>query len=90
MSKTAEIVLGSSNPASVKNLVYFSDFNEGLPQEQVDKTDNFLETVENYLGVKTKRIVLEESWSMNNPGDANGAGLQEYIGEVSKPTIPFL
>lgn len=83
LSSTAETVLGSSNAPTIKKLLYFSDFEDGLSQEQIDSTNDFLKTIETHLSVTTKRIVLADSWSMNNPSDANGAKLQEYIGEVS-------
>ncbi|KAG8423051.1 hypothetical protein J3459_009846 [Metarhizium acridum] len=67
-----------------RTIIYATDLS-GADEEKNDKYEQFLAAVEAFLGVKSKRLSLAQTWASKAPAEAKGQGLQEYMKDA-----PFL
>ncbi|KAG8408516.1 hypothetical protein J3458_019550 [Metarhizium acridum] len=67
-----------------RTVIYATDLS-GADEEKNDKYEQFLAAVEAFLGVKSKRLSLAQTWASKAPAEAKGQGLQEYMKDA-----PFL
>ncbi|KAH0594678.1 hypothetical protein MHUMG1_07512 [Metarhizium humberi] len=67
-----------------KTITYLTDFSSA-DEEKDDKYEQFLASVEAFLGVKSTRLSLTQTWASKPPAEAKGQGLQEYMRDA-----PFL
>lgn len=65
-----------------KTITYLTDFSN-VEEEKNDKYEQFLAAVEAFLGVKSTRLSLTQTWASKPPAEAKGQGLQEYMKDVS-------
>lgn len=66
-----------------KTITYLTDFSSA-DEEKNDKYEQFLASVEAFLGVKSTRLSLTHTWASKPPAEAKGQGLQEYMRDVSR------
>lgn len=65
-----------------KMITYLTDFSSA-DEEKNDKYEQFLAAVEAFLGKKSTRLSLTQTWASKPPAEAKGQGLQEYMRDVS-------
>ncbi|KFA46974.1 hypothetical protein S40293_09794 [Stachybotrys chartarum IBT 40293] len=64
-------------------IIYLLDLLATGPNEQQALNNAFVSSLENYLGIKAEPLSMANTWTEQPPLEANGADMQEYIGDAS-------
>lgn len=75
---------GSTN-ARPKRLILPVDLMAENDQHK-DLTEQFVATLEKELGQKAERLNLTDIWQKKKPCDADGQGINDFLGNVGTPT----